>query len=184
MEFLLNRGEGRLDMRNYWPHSFVIFAGCANSFLAHSRSGRVRWRVVYPNRPDVAMLCEDSHSHFWQADLLLVHKRLGAILYGQRIEARRHDTIHAGWTAGIRGEEGVTGEVSVADNWDWQGVSTGGCEWHIGGTSQIVSAVSTLQNRVSRRSAHRPRLVAGTYSSHEHRTCGILYIVLRGVGFV
>jgi hypothetical protein len=57
------------------------------------------------------MLREDSHADVWQADVLLVHEGVVEILYRQRTEARRHDTIHKGWGGGIQGDAGVNGGV-------------------------------------------------------------------------
>lgn len=92
------------------PHDVLgVIAGHTNRVLAHSWSGRVRWLLVHPTRPDVGMLGEDSSTYAWQADHLFFHKGLGAILHRQRPEARSYGDIHAGWSGGFRGEEGLKG---------------------------------------------------------------------------
>ena len=86
-----------------------VIAGHTNIVLVHSRSVRVRWLLVHPTRPDVGLLGEDSSAYAWQADHLFFHKGLGEILHRQRAGARSYGDIHAGWSCGFRGEEGLKG---------------------------------------------------------------------------
>lgn len=86
-----------------------VGAGCSSRVLAVSRSAFLRWRDVHPTRPHVAMLREDRNTYVWEADVLLIHEWLEAILCRERTKDRRHGGILEGRSAGVRGDEGVKG---------------------------------------------------------------------------
>lgn len=58
-------------------------AGCSDCVLVQTWGGDVRRNLVHTQRPPVAMESEDSGEYLREADVLLIHVRVGWILYRQ-----------------------------------------------------------------------------------------------------